>query len=282
MGPMTTRDVLGQVDDLPDHEVIRLVMAVTGLSRTEVLADRAIDSDVAAAVELLVEARRNGQPLQYLEGTIPFGPAEIAVDQRALIPRPETELLFELATEAASEPQVIVDVGTGTGCLAVALKLAHPEARVVGTDISPMALSLAHENAQRNDVDVEFHVGNLFGAVPRELVGDIDLLVSNPPYVATSEMAQLPVEVGEWEPHLALDGGADGLSVIRPLIESLPRWLAPDGVALIEVGDGHVDAAAELSIPVFERTEIIRDLTGRRRFLKITFGSRQFGVLGDQ
>ena len=280
MGAVTSRDLLGQVDDLPHHEMVRLVMAATGLSRSEVLADREIAESEASAINTMVTARRAGEPLQYLEGTIPFGSADVAVDHRALIPRPETEQLLELASTAVPEPRVVVDIGTGTGCLAIALKLAAPDARVIGTDISPMALSLAHENAQRNAVDIEFHVGNLFEAVPRQIAGTIDLLVSNPPYVSSAEMAELPSEVQEWEPELALHGGFDGLMVIRPLIASLPQWLAPKGVALIEVGEGHVDEAAELAIPVFERVELLRDLAGRRRFLKITFGGRRFEVAG--
>jgi len=281
MGPVTTRDLLRRADDLPDHEMVRLVMAATGLSRSEVLADKEISESEAAALKAMVTARRAGEPLQYLEGSIPFGPAELAVDQRALIPRPETEQLYELASTDVDHPQVIVDIGTGTGCLAVALKMAFPTARVIGTDVSPLALSLAHENADRNGVDVELHVGSLFEAIPRTVAGEIDLLVSNPPYVTTAEMGALPDEIGEWEPRLALHGGTDGLAVIRPLIEGLPQWLAPDGAALIEVGAGHADDAASLAIPVFERTEILPDLTGRNRFLKITFDSRHFAVNGD-
>lgn len=275
---ITTREMLRQVDDLPEHEVVRLLMAATGLPRADVILGHDLTHEQDDEAQRLLDARRSGQPLQYLEGSIPFGPADLDVDPRALIPRPETEYLVELAAGAVRVPHVIVDLGTGSGCLAVALKLLFPAARVVATDISPMALSLAHENAQRNDVDIEFHVGSLYEALPREMAGAVDLLVSNPPYVTTDEMAKLPAEVIDWEPRMALDGGDDGLRVIRPIVEGLATWLAPAGVAMLEVGENIATEAASLAIPVFEKTEILADLTGRDRFVKISFDSRRFEV----
>lgn len=277
MGRLNTRDLIREELSLPPHETVRIVIAATGRRHSQVVAGCELSADEFVRIEEMIEQRRSGHPLQYLEGTVPFGPVFLAVDRRALIPRPETEYLHELASKSVGDPRVIVDIGTGSGCLAIALKTTFPAARVIGTDISPLALSLAHENAARNAVDVEFHVGDLYEAVPGEVAGYVDLLVSNPPYVSTAEMHDLPNEISDWEPRLALDGGDDGLRLIRPLVEGLFMWLATDGVALIELGSAHARLAARLAESPFSRAEVVQDLAGRDRYLKIEAGLRQDG-----
>ena len=144
-----------------------------------------------------------GEPLQYLEGTAAFGPWDLHVDPRVLIPRPETELLWEIAAALVEAPKVIVDLCTGSGALAIALAKSFPEARILGTDLSADALDVAKENGDLHETSVEWCIGDLFGALPDDLRGNIDLLVSNPPYVAEHEYEGLPDDVRR-EPRMAL------------------------------------------------------------------------------
>lgn len=247
-------------------------MSVTGLSRPDVVAGVDLDPVALDLVDAMLEQRRAGVPLQYLEGEIPFGPVMVAVDHRALIPRPETEYLFALAS-ASDPPSVVVDLCTGGGCLALALQATFREARVVGTDISPRALSLARENATRAGLPVEWHVGDLYEALPRELRGEVELLVSNPPYVRTGDLDSLSPEVAEHEPTVALDGGKDGLDVIRRLIGGLAAWLAPGGRAIVEAGLDNVAEGAALARQAGFRTALVADLTGRPRYIDIADAS---------
>ncbi len=263
---MTTRDVLAAAR-LPRHEAERLLMKVTGRSRSEVIIGVPLDDDTAIAYSLLCRRRLTGEPIQYIEGTIPFALCEIAVDNRALIPRPETEYLWELASTLPDEPPaLIVDLCTGSGALAIGLASVYRDAEVVASDISEAALSLARDNALANGTTVRFFAGDLFEALPEELVGRVDLLVANPPYVSDSEMAELPSEVADWEPSLALAAGSDGLDVIRRLLARLPDWLSKTGWFFIEVGSAHATEALGL-VPPGLQAHVRRDLTGRDRYL---------------
>jgi release factor glutamine methyltransferase len=263
---MTTRDVLAAAR-LPRHEAERLLMKVTGRSRSEVIIGVPLDDDTAIAYSVLCRRRLTGEPIQYIEGVIPFALCEIAVDNRALIPRPETEYLWELASTLPDEPPVlIVDLCTGSGALAIGLASVYPDADVVASDISEAALSLARDNALANGTAVRFFAGDLFEALPEDLVGWVDLLVANPPYVSDSEMAELPSEVADWEPSLALAAGVDGLEVVRRLLVGLPDWLSKTGWFFIEVGSAHATEALAL-VPPGLQAHVDRDLTGRDRYL---------------
>lgn len=263
---MTTRDIMA-AGRLPRHESERLLMKVTGRSRTEVLAGVPMSDESALAYSVLCRRRLAGEPLQYIEGSLPFGLCDITVDGRALIPRPETEYLWELASTLPEvAPKLIVDLCTGSGALAIGLAAIYRDADVVASDISEDALTLAAGNAAANDRPVRFFQGDLFDALPDELAGRIDLFVANPPYVSEDEMADLPSEVADWEPHLALAAGPDGLVILRSLLASLPKWLAPDAWFFIEVGSGHAQAALDL-MPKDLSGQIRRDLTGRDRYL---------------
>jgi release factor glutamine methyltransferase len=162
---------------------------------------------------------------------------------------------------------VIVDLCCGSGALALALKRRFPVARVVGTDISTAALELAQANATRNQLDVEWKAGYLFGAVPDEVRGRIDLLVANPPYVANSDWDNLPVDV-RWEPRIALLAGDRGTEVIEAILDDLARWMSPGGIAWIEVGDGQAPMLTG-SHPV----TAIEDQYGVPRYLRLEVGS---------
>lgn len=263
---MTTRDIMA-AGRLPRNESERLLMKVTGRSRAEVVAGIPVNDELAVAYSTLCRRRLAGEPLQYIEGSIPFALCDIAVDRRVLIPRPETEYLWELACTLPDEaPSLIVDLCTGSGALAVGLAAVYPDADVIATDISEDALNLAADNAKANGQSVRVFVGDLFDALPEELAGQIDLLVANPPYVSTVEMEELPPEVADWEPHLALAAGPDGLSVLRKLLVGLPVWLRQGGWFFIEVGSGHATVALDL-LPDAVSGQVRRDLTGRDRYL---------------
>lgn len=233
---------------LPSHEIRRL-RAVT---------------DTEAELDVLVARRLAGEPLQYLEGTAAFGPLDLHVDPRVLIPRPETELLWEIAAALVDAPNVIVDLCTGSGALAIALAKQFPEARVLGTDLSAAALEVARKNGDLHETSVEWCAGDLFEALPDDLMGRIDLLVSNPPYVAEHEYESLPEDVRR-EPRMALVAGPTGLEVHDRIAAGIGKWLAPGGRFALEIGEAQGDAMRSL-LAGFS-PQLRRDLTDRIRFV---------------
>jgi release factor glutamine methyltransferase len=235
------------VGRLPPHELARLE-AVAGPDRP---------------LETLVARREAGEPLQYIEGTAEFGPLELLVDERVLIPRPETEGLYELAARMVRNPKVIVDLCTGSGALALALKKRFPPAAVFATDISEDALAVAKVNKERTGLDVTLGHGDLFDPLPQRLMGEIDLIVANPPYVAESQFSYLPADVRR-EPREALISGATGLEVIERIGDVAAKWLRPGGVLVCEIGEKQGVSA---SSSVRDLSSVIRqDLTGRDRY----------------
>jgi release factor glutamine methyltransferase len=250
---------------LPTHERRRLLSVVTGHPLAEVYDGMELTDRQARRYRQLGLRRMDGEPLQYLEGTVQFGPIAISIDKRALIPRPETERLWERCVELLDEPEFVLDLCTGSGCLALALKHKFPGAHVVGTDVSPEALGLANQNAKTLGAIVEFREGDLYEALPEDLMGAFDLIVSNPPYV--EDDAFLPMEIREHEPALALRAGDDGLSVLRPLIADARRWLAPGGILALEIGETQgEDVAALCGIAGFDAS-VEEDLAGRDRYV---------------
>ncbi len=236
------------MDSLPDHELRRL-QALAGPN---------------GSVDALVERRLGGEPLQYIEGTAQFGPIELLVDQRVLIPRPETETLFEIAARMVRLPEVIVDLCTGSGALALALKQHFSSASVFATDISPDAIDVARENMARVGSQIYLGGGDLFDPLPAALVGKVNLIVANPPYVSEAEFDGLPDDVKR-EPRVALVSGRSGLEIIERIGASAAQWLRPGGVVVCEIGEKQGVAAASSfpGIPVVVR----QDLTGRDRFV---------------
>ncbi|MDE0644270.1 MAG: peptide chain release factor N(5)-glutamine methyltransferase [bacterium] len=258
------------VDDkhLPSHEAIRLLAAVTGRSGAELRAGVLVEPRSVDLFHHLADRRASGTPLQYLEGTVSFGPIELLVDSRALIPRPETEQLWETAIGQIplDSPFTVVDLGTGSGCLALAIAHERPRTRVVACDISPDALDLARLNAFLLDLPVEFFQGDRLSALPTALSGRIDLIVTNPPYISESEWPGLPEEVRDHEPRIALVAG-DGLREFRYLASHAPSWLVSGGGLAAEIGDGQGQAILRLFSTSRWAAEIRRDLAGRERFL---------------
>ena len=251
--------------DLAAHEAERLLMAATGKTRAALHRSGSVSNDAAEEFRRLAAARRRGVPLQYLEGSMPFGPVDLAIDRRALIPRPETEQLWELAVHLADAPQLIVDVCTGSGNLAIALKHSFPQASVIGCDNSPEALELAEHNAARNGLEVTFLESDLFSALPTQLRGAVDLVVANPPYVAASEFDQLPAEIRDHEPEAALVAGPSGTEVLERIAHEARRWLAPGGMLVAEIGETQGMRVLELFSAL--DPSLRRDLAGRDRFV---------------
>ena len=185
------------------------------------------------------------EPVQYVVGETDFMGLRIRCDARALIPRPETEELVSCAEEClrGRERPVVVDACTGTGCIACALAKRVPDARVVATDLSAAALDLARENARDLGAAVEFRQTDLLAGLAAD---SADLVVSNPPYVATAEIARLDRTVRDFEPHLALDGGADGLRTISRLVAEAAHVLKSKGILMMEIGDDQAEAIEEI------------------------------------
>jgi release factor glutamine methyltransferase len=217
--------------------------------------------------EALVARRAAREPMAYLLGRQEFWGLMFDVTPAVLIPRPETELIVEIALELFPDrdaPLQIADIGTGSGCLATALAIERPRARITASDVSAAALLVASNNAARHGVDgrVAFIAGELFSPMPARLA--FDLIVSNPPYVPTGDLSALQTEVREHEPAVALVGGPDGLSVIRPLVAQSVERLTPNGALIVEFGMGQADAIRELisSTDGLRMIDLRRDLQG--------------------
>ena len=212
-------------------------------------ADDWVAPDTHAQLRHAVERRAAGEPLQYITGRQEFYGLEFEVTPDVLIPRPETELLVEAALALLHDVRAprFCDVGTGSGCIPVALLHERQDARAVGLDISPVALMVAARNAARHSVAdrLRLIVSDCFAALDPQ-TDSFDMILSNPPYVAAADLAGLQREVRDFEPRVALTPGGDGLSVIRRLLTDAPRFLAPGGHLLFEIGFNQHEAVAQL------------------------------------
>ncbi|MDR7555672.1 MAG: peptide chain release factor N(5)-glutamine methyltransferase [Armatimonadota bacterium] len=240
-------------------------------SRTELYLSwhRPLDPDAWARYEALLAERARGRPVAYIVGRREFMGLEFLVDERVLIPRPETELLVEVTLAAlAGQPRpVIADVGTGSGAVAVSLAVTRPDALVFATDISPPALEVARANARRHGVDGRVRV--LCGDLVAPLVAAgarLDALVCNPPYVDPLTAAALPREIRDFEPREAVVA-PEGIGLHRRLVAEAPRVLAPGGLLAVEVAAGQAPAVVELFRREARYEEIAthRDLGGWER-----------------
>ena len=233
---------------IPEHERARLEAAAG--------PDSSLDD--------LIARRLGGEPLQYIEGTAAFGHLDIAVDERVLIPRPETEGLFELATRMVRKPEIIIDLCTGSGALALALKSRFPSAAVFATDISADAIDVASDNRYRTGLQVYLAEGDLFDPLPTAILGSVDLIVANPPYVAEVDFDRLPADVRR-EPKVALVAGPTGLEMIQRIGASAASWLRPGGVVICEIGErqGVSATSSFVDLPAIVR----QDHGGRDRYI---------------
>jgi release factor glutamine methyltransferase len=222
----------------PGGEARFLLARLLGRPETWLLAhpEAAVDGGREARLAEWVRRRLTGEPAHYIVGSCPFRGRELLVTPAVLIPRPETELIVERAHALALPPRPrVLDVGTGSGCLAVTLALELEGSVVAATDRSAAALAVARANAARLGACVAFARGDLAA----HLAGPFDLVVANLPYIPDGELASLPATVRDFEPRAALAGGSDGAELLRRLIADLPRLLAGGGVALLEAGPGH-------------------------------------------
>ncbi len=263
-----------------------LLAHVLGTDRVGLYVDahKPLTADERAAYRRLVQRRLEGEPVAYLLGHKEFWSLDLLVDRRVLVPRPETELLVSRSLELLEDmkrqgpwPPLLVDLGTGSGAIALAVAAEQPEVRVVATDVSADALTVARRNAERLGLAVEFRLGDLFLPLG-DLAGQVDLLVSNPPYVAEGS-TDLEPAVLEYEPRQALLAGPDGLAVLLPLLRGAPDLLRPGGWLVVEFGPGQerpLLREAE-STGCWEDMEIARDLAGRPRCLSARLVRRQVG-----
>jgi release factor glutamine methyltransferase len=215
-----------------------LLEAASGTARNELVArDPDVEPSVESAFGALVSRRMTGEPLQYVTGVAGFRHLELAVGPGVFIPRPETELVAALAMERLPANGTVVDVGTGSGAMALAIAQERPDARVLATEVSPDALAWATMNRDALGLDVEVHQGDLLGCLPRDLAGLIDVVVANMPYVPTEEASFLPGDVVRHEPHVALFGDAGGLALVERVAAAARDWLLPGGWLVLEIGD---------------------------------------------
>lgn len=250
-----------------------LLAHVTGRGRAWLFAhaEEPLGAEAAEHFVSLLERAAEGEPLAYLVGEREFYGLPFSVTPDVLIPRPETEALVDLAlawahTRSLPSPR-IVDVGTGSGAIAVTLALKLPHARVIGVDISWEALLIARVNAQRHGVAERLSL--VLGDLLEALIGPFDAILANPPYVSEAELEAL--EVGRWEPRVALDGGPDGLDLVRRLLEQAPKRLAPGGLLALEIGADQGDRVAALCRATFPHAEvaILPDLAGLDRVVRV-------------
>jgi release factor glutamine methyltransferase len=245
-----------------------LLAHALGLKRMELYLqfDRPLTESERAPLRDLVKRRGAREPLQHVLGTAEFHGRTFACDKRALVPRPETEQLVELALEIAKDKPAatILDIGTGSGVIVLTIALELPSATLHATDLSPDALALAAENAARHALTdrIVFHQADLLPPDGTRF----DLIIANLPYIPAEEIASLSPEVRH-DPASALDGGADGLDLIRRLIETAPDRLAPGGALLLEIGLGQADAVnALLSARKFRDISVRPDYQNIPRF----------------
>ena len=215
--------------------------------------ERSLTPPEVESLRQLVKRRGQREPLQHILGTTSFCGLEIAVNRHVLIPRPETELLAERGwtflnnlSTLNPQPSTVLDFGTGSGCLAIAVAHHCPTARVEAIDLSSPALALARENAARLGVAdrIQFREGNGFAAVPVGI--RFDLVLSNPPYIPTAEIATLQPEVRDFDPSAALDGGREGLDFYQRLATEAAPFLKPGGRLMLEFGDGQAARVGEI------------------------------------
>jgi release factor glutamine methyltransferase len=221
--------------------------------------------------EALIKKRAERVPLQYITGEQEFMGLPFSVNSNVLVPRQDTETLVEEALKVTEPGMSVIDMCTGSGCVLIAVLKNVPGVTGAGYDISKQAIIVAKENAKKNEVTAVFERSNLFEDVPSEKV---DVIMSNPPYIPSGEIASLMPEVSEFEPTLALDGGEDGLDCYRRLISQCGAYLKPGGHLLLEIGyDQGKAVSSMLSEAGYESVSVVKDLAGNDRVVKGTIRS---------
>lgn len=258
----------------PERDAETLLLHALRIPRADLWAESgvALTAGEEESLEALAGARERRTPIQLLLGEIPFHGVTLAVEAGVFIPRPETEGLVEAAVRAlrpGAAPGVLLELGTGTGAISVALLHALPGWRAVAVDRSPEAIRLAARNAVRNGVAERLALCPADyrdqGFAPPG--APFDAVVSNPPYVRSGELDSLPPEVSQHDPREALDGGPDGLDSLRRMASGLARWLKPGGLVALEIGADQADDVAGMMRPLAPDLRVLPDLAGRPRVL---------------
>ena len=243
------------IQQIPEHELARLREKAKEITGSQ--------SDYHSSYTELLTRRLNGEPLQYIEEYIPFYSIQINVDQRCLIPRPETEFLIELIKNKSDNPKKILDVGTGTGCIALMLKKLYPESTVDACDISLEALDLAKENSEINNLEINLFQSDLLSDIEEV---DYDIIVANLPYIPTETLSSLESEVVDYEPLVALDGGVDGLLYINRLIKEIEEKDIRNLTLFLEVDTSHATTILN-NLSHWKQVELEKDLVERDRYI---------------
>jgi release factor glutamine methyltransferase len=254
------------------REAASLLEHITGHDRTFMIthAETALSSSDVRSLRNLVERRATGEPLQYIRGYQEFYGLDFEVTPDVLIPRPETELLVEKALkllDKTTQPARVCDVGTGSGCISIAILHKNPTAQAIGLDLSLPALRVAARNGARHNVNerLSLAASDCFNAIDSRRAR-FSMIVSNPPYVTEDALTNLQREVRDHEPHLALTPGGDGLRIIRRLIADAPHFLDAGGYLLMEIGfDQHEAVRNLIDHQVWELLDIHKDLQGISR-----------------
>ncbi len=268
----------GDAAETPAVDARRIVEAASGASPPEYegVLDEPATTLTAARFHSMLERRISGEPLQYVVGSWGFRTLDLMVDRRVLIPRPETEAVAgwavdeatRLAVEAGRDREVlVVDLGTGSGAIALSVAVECPQARVFATDVSADALAVARANLTgvgRAAARVSLHEGDWFEAVPDALQGSVDVVVSNPPYIGIGE--ELPPVVADWEPPVALWSGPTGREAVERVVGEADQWLRPGGALILEAASHRAQDTADLATRVgFAAVRVERDLAGLDR-----------------
>ncbi len=270
---------LALAHDVSAYEVDWLLQTVTDVDRSTLLGLAVANRSVKTSVPLdrlsalWLERIHDRQPIQYLVGKTYWRDFELVVSPAVLIPRPETEAIIDIAI-AATDPRqqqgIWVDLGTGSGAIAIGLAKTLPSATIYAVDCSAAALAIARLNAANLQVldRINFSQGSWWSPV-EHLQGKVSAMISNPPYIPSQTVLELQPEVTNYEPHLALDGGDDGLAALRILAATAPDYLLPGGIWLVEMMAGQGEAVCELLVAQNRYTdiEIINDLAGLDRFV---------------
>lgn len=256
--------LLRRRSDAADQEALWLFEAATGLRHPTLVSH--VRPEWEERLDELVRRRTAGEPLQYVTGVAGFRRLQLAVGPGVFIPRPETEIVASLAMACIPRGGTVVDVGTGSGAIALAIADERPDVRVIATERSASAYRWAQRNAVETGLPLELLRSDLLEGLSTALRGRVDVVVSNPPYVAVECKAQLPSEVVDHEPHDALFASEHGLGVVRRLAHDALPWLRPGGALVLEIGETQSSGARGALVAAgYERIELHHDLAGRPR-----------------
>ena len=246
------------IRNIPEHELARL--------REKAKESKGASSSNEQDYSTLLTRRLNHEPLQYIEEYVPFYTIQLKVDQRCLIPRPETEYLIELIKENTNPLKSILDIGTGSGCIALMMKALYPNIEVTGADISEEALSIAIENAQLNSLAVNFLQSDLLENIKTE---NVDLIIANLPYIPENTLESLDKEVIDYEPLIALNGGVDGLEIISRLIKQIEDRDISDLTLCLEIDSTKSSQTLDL-LSDWKDVKLFKDLAEKDRYVFAT------------